>query len=119
MDFDDLSDAERTALAHCRQAVLGIDRPLRLDCGIDLGPYRVAYQTYGRLNAAKSNAILICHALTGDQFVAETHPVTGKAGWWETLVGPGKVLDRLKEIPSPFKEFNTSWGSTTSLAAQA
>ncbi len=93
MDFDDLTDAERTAFAHCRQAVLGINGPLRLDCGIDLGPYRVAYQTYGRLNAAKSNAVLICHALTGDQFVAETHPVTGKPGWWETLVGPGKVLD--------------------------
>jgi len=61
MDFDDLTDAERTALAHCRQAVLGIDRPLRLDCGVALGPYRMAYQTYGTLNAAKSNAILICH----------------------------------------------------------
>jgi homoserine O-acetyltransferase len=93
MDFDDLTDAERTALAHCRQAVLGIDKPLRLDCGVDLGPYRMAYQTYGTLNAAKSNTILICHALTGDQFVAETHPVTGKPGWWDTLVGPGKVLD--------------------------
>jgi homoserine O-acetyltransferase len=93
MAFDDLTDAERTAFAHCRQAVLGVDRPLHLDSGVDLGPYRMAYQTHGTLNAAKSNAILICHALTGDQFVAETHPVTGKPGWWETLVGPGKVLD--------------------------
>lgn len=72
---------------------LGRAEPLRLDCGVALGPLRVAYQTYGTLNAAKSNAILICHALTGDQFVAETHPVTGKAGWWETMVGPGKPLD--------------------------
>ena len=53
----------------------------------------MAYQTYGTLNADKSNAVLICHALTCDQFVAEQHPVTGKAGWWESLVGPGKVLD--------------------------
>ena len=42
---DDLTDAERKALSQCRQAVLGTDRPLRLDCGVDLGPYRVAYQT--------------------------------------------------------------------------
>ena len=88
-----LADAERKALARCRHAVLGVDRPLRLDCGVELGPYRVAYQTYGTLNADKSNAVLICHALTLDQFVAEEHPVTGKEGWWESLVGPGKVLD--------------------------
>ena len=90
---DDLTDAERKALAQCRHAVLGRERPLRLDCGVELGPYRVAYQTYGELNADKSNAILICHALTGDQFAAEQHPVTGREGWWETMVGPGKVLD--------------------------
>ncbi len=91
--FEDLTEAERKALAQCRHAVLGVDRPLRLDCGVELGPYRVAYQTYGELNADKSNAILICHALTGDQFVAETHPVTGREGWWDSMVGPGKVLD--------------------------
>jgi homoserine O-acetyltransferase len=49
--------------------------------------------TYGRLNAARSNAILICHALSGDQFVASTHPVTGKPGWWDYAVGPGKPID--------------------------
>jgi homoserine O-acetyltransferase len=67
--------------------------PLPLDCGTELAPLTIAYQTYGELNAEKSNAILICHALTGDQFVAETHPVTGKPGWWEEMVGPGRVLD--------------------------
>ncbi len=72
---------------------LGADRPLRLDCGVDLGPFTVAYQTYGPLNAEKSNAILVCHALTGDQFVAEPHPITGKPGWWDLMVGPGKPLD--------------------------
>lgn len=67
---------------------------LRLDCGIDFGPFTIAYQTYGTLNTAKSNAILICHALTGDQYVCDdAHPVTGKPGWWKALVGPGKAID--------------------------
>lgn len=67
--------------------------PLRLECGQILAPVSIAYQTYGELNAAKSNAVLVCHALTGDQHVANVHPVTGKLGWWETLVGPGKLVD--------------------------
>jgi homoserine O-acetyltransferase len=69
------------------------DRPLQLDCGQQLAPFSIAYQSYGRLNADRSNAILICHALTGDQHVANVHPVTGKPGWWETMVGPGKPID--------------------------
>jgi homoserine O-acetyltransferase/O-succinyltransferase len=71
----------------------GPDKPLRLDAGTDLAPFQIAYQTYGELNEARSNAILICHALTGDQHVANVHPVTGKSGWWELLVGPGKIVD--------------------------
>jgi homoserine O-acetyltransferase len=74
-------------------AVLGRAAPLRLDSGVDLGPFTVAYQTYGKLNADKSNAVLVCHALTGDQFAAGVNPVTGKPGWWEIMIGPGKPLD--------------------------
>src|SRR3954462_13774079 len=74
-------------------ALFGADQPLKLDCGIDLSPFQIAYQTYGELNASRSNAILVCHALTGDQHVANPHPMTGKPGWWETLVGPGRPLD--------------------------
>jgi homoserine O-acetyltransferase/O-succinyltransferase len=74
-------------------ALFGADQPLPLDCGIDLAPFQIAYQTYGELNAERSNAILVCHALTGDQHVANVHPVTGKPGWWETMVGPGRPLD--------------------------
>jgi homoserine O-acetyltransferase/O-succinyltransferase len=69
------------------------DEPLALDCGRSLSPFTVAYMTYGTLNAAKSNAVLICHALTGDQFVASDHPITGKAGWWTSMVGPGRPID--------------------------
>jgi len=75
------------------KVLLAQDAPVRLDCGVDLKNITVAYQTYGQLNAEKSNAVLICHALTGDQFVAETHPVTGKPGWWSELVGAGKTID--------------------------
>jgi homoserine O-acetyltransferase/O-succinyltransferase len=67
--------------------------PLPLDGGGCLAPFSIAFQTYGRLNADKSNAVLVCHALTGDQHVANDHPVTGKPGWWDTLVGPGKPVD--------------------------
>ena len=71
----------------------GSDKPLRLDAGIDLSPFQIAYQTYGELNADKSNAVLVCHALTGDQHVANTHPVTGKPGWWLSMIGPGNIVD--------------------------
>ena len=71
----------------------GPDRPLRLDAGVELSPFQIAYKTYGTLNAARSNAVLVCHALTGDQHVASRHPVTGKPGWWEIMVGPGRPVD--------------------------
>jgi homoserine O-acetyltransferase len=74
-------------------AHFGPDKPLKLDAGVSLSPLQIAYKTYGTLNANRSNAVMICHALTGDQHVASTHPVTGKPGWWETMVGPGRPID--------------------------
>ncbi len=66
---------------------------LTLDSGRELNDLQIAYQTYGTLNAERSNAILVCHALTGDQHVASPNPVTGKPGWWSELVGSGKPID--------------------------
>ena len=66
---------------------------ITLDCGVHLPSLTVAYRTCGTLNAARSNAVLVCHALTGDQYVADRHPVTGKDGWWDTVVGAGRPLD--------------------------
>src|SRR5690242_21797906 len=76
-------------------AQFGADQPLKLDCGTDLSPFQIAYQTYGKLNADRCNAILVCHALTGDQHVANVHPVTGKPGWWETMeIGRASCRER-------------------------
>jgi len=69
------------------------DVGMTLECGVKLDRIRVAYRTYGTLNPERTNAVLICHALTLDQYVAETHPITGKEGWWDTLVGPGLPVD--------------------------
>ena len=74
-------------------ARFGPDEPLVLDSGARLEHFQVAYQTYGTLNPQKSNAILVVHALTGDQHVANRHPVTGKPGWWQRMVGPGLPID--------------------------
>ncbi|ADZ68654.1 Homoserine O-acetyltransferase (Homoserine O-trans-acetylase) (Homoserine transacetylase) (HTA) [Polymorphum gilvum SL003B-26A1] len=74
-------------------ARFGADDALALDAGSTLGPWQIAYETYGTLNAERTNAVLVCHALTGDQYVASTHPVTGKPGWWTMMVGPGKPVD--------------------------
>ena len=90
---DDTSTTDRAKQIGGKWAEFGADQPLTLDSGTELAPFTVAYQTYGTLNAAKSNVILLCHALTGDQFVAGTHPLTGKPGWWDRVVGPGKVVD--------------------------
>jgi homoserine O-acetyltransferase len=80
-------------------ARFGLDRTARLkdslplDSGARLAGVEIAYETYGELSAAEDNAILVCHALTGDQHVASNHPRTGKPGWWTRMVGPGKPID--------------------------
>ncbi len=68
-------------------------RALTLDSGQVLDEVTIAYNTYGELNAARSNAIFLCHALTGDQHAASVNPLTGRSGWWDLMVGPGKVFD--------------------------
>src|SRR5215468_716996 len=66
---------------------------LSLDSGAVLSPVEVAYQTYGALNSAKSNAILILHAFSGDAHAAGISPESGKPGWWDNMIGPGKAFD--------------------------
>ncbi|MEK7404074.1 MAG: homoserine O-acetyltransferase [Acidobacteriota bacterium] len=66
---------------------------IALDCGATLAPVEVAYQTYGTLNAARSNAILILHAFSGDAHAAGLSREEGKPGWWDNMIGPGKGFD--------------------------
>ncbi|WP_395645846.1 homoserine O-acetyltransferase [Terricaulis sp.] len=76
-----------------RSLAFEASKPLQLSSGESLAPLTVAFETYGALNSARSNAVLVCHALTGDQFVASTNPVTGRPAWWPRIVGPGRPLD--------------------------
>ncbi len=66
---------------------------LSLTSGGQLSEYDIVYETYGELNAAKSNAILICHALSGNHHAAGYYPGDQRPGWWDNLIGPGKVID--------------------------
>ncbi len=70
------------------------DTPLQLDCGRELAAYDLVYETYGTLNSDRSNAILICHALSGDHHAAGYHSMEDKKpGWWESAIGPDKPID--------------------------
>ena len=89
-----MSDDARFGLARH----VSLPGPLALDGGGRLTPVEIAYETYGTLNADNSNAILICHALTGDQHVASDHPITGKPGWWTRMVGEGKPIDPARHL---------------------
>ncbi len=81
-----------TVLASTSKTLV-LDQPLPLDSGQALERAAVAYETYGELAADRSNAILVCHGLTGDQHAASPHPITGKPGWWDRMIGPGKPID--------------------------
>ena len=77
--------------------VVDADTPLKLKSGRTLAPIDVAYETYGRLNAQKDNAVLICHALSGDAHVAGYNSDEDrKPGWWDVMIGPGKPIDTEK-----------------------
>ncbi len=66
---------------------------LKLESGDILHNFKIAFKTFGKLNSSKTNAILVCHALTGDQYVTDNNPITGREGWWSRMVGPNKPID--------------------------
>ncbi len=82
-----------TAATEITHRIVPLPGGVELDCGVHLPSVAIALCSYGSLNEARDNAVLVCHALTGDQYAAEPHPLTGKPGWWERMVGPGLPVD--------------------------
>lgn len=90
-----------------------IARPLLLDCGRTLDHHELMVETYGQLNAAASNAILICHALSGDHRAAGVHsPEQKKPGWWDNCIGPGKPIDTRRFFVVSLNNLGGCHGST-------
>lgn len=93
-------------------------RPLALDCGLNLAPVTVAYETYGTLNTEGTNAILVCHALTGNAHASSLSNVNDannqpqQAGWWEAAIGPGKAFDTNKYFVVCSNFLGSCYGTT-------
>ena len=89
------------------------DQPIRLKSGAELPAYDIAYETYGELNAARSNAVLVCHALNASHHVAGFYDNDkGNVGWWDNLVGPGKPLDTRRFFVVGSNYLGSCFGST-------
>ncbi len=85
--------AKIQAAGGVRTLVFDLSAPLQLSSGAALSPLTIGFETYGALNAERSNTVLVCHGLTGDQFVASPNPITGRPAWWPRIVGPGRPID--------------------------
>ncbi|ROR34486.1 homoserine O-succinyltransferase MetX [Inmirania thermothiophila] len=89
------------------------EEPLPLRCGRSIGPYELVYETYGELNAARTNAVLVCHALSGDHHAAGYHgPEDRKPGWWDNCIGPGKPIDTRRFFVVSLNNLGGCAGST-------
>ena len=96
---------------------LHIDAPITLDCGRSLPSYDLVYETYGTLNKQASNAVLICHALSGDHHAAGYHSMDDKKpGWWDSAIGPGKAIDTDKFYVVSVNNLGSCKGSTGPLS---
>ncbi|HJV11050.1 MAG TPA: homoserine O-acetyltransferase, partial [Burkholderiales bacterium] len=89
------------------------NEPLRLRGGAELPSFEIAYETYGRLNEARTNAVLVCHALNASHHVAGYYEEDRKnIGWWDNLVGPGKPLDTDRFFVVGSNYIGSCFGST-------
>src|SRR5512146_1768117 len=85
---------------------------LRLECGVTLAPVTVAFETYGRLNRARDNAILVCHALSGGAHAAGWQPAATKPGWWDNMIGPGRSFDTRRYCVISSNVLGSCYGTT-------
>ena len=89
------------------------DQPITLASGAVLPAYELAYETYGQLNADKSNAVLVCHALNADHHVAGVYADKAKSeGWWANMIGPGLPVDTNKFFVIGINNIGSCFGST-------
>jgi homoserine O-acetyltransferase len=101
------------AIGHVTPQKMAFDTPLPLQSGAALPSYELVYETYGTLNAARNNAVLVCHALNASHHVAGTHAgVPRSEGWWDNLVGPGKPLDTNRFFVIGVNNLGSCFGST-------
>jgi homoserine O-acetyltransferase len=101
------------SVGHVEAQRLRFEQPLPLRSGASIRDYELVYETYGRLNADKSNAVLVCHALNASHHVAGTYAGQDKSeGWWDNLVGPGKPLDTDRFFVIGINNLGSCFGST-------
>lgn len=104
--------AKLQAAGGVRSLTFDMTSPLQLSSGETLAPLTLAYETYGALNVDRTNAVLVCHGLGGDQFVAGPNPVTGRPAWWPRIVGPGRPIDTNRFFVICANTLGGSMGST-------
>ena len=104
--------AKLQAAGGVRSLAFDATTPLQLSSGETLAPLTIAFETYGALNAERSNAVLVCHSLTSDQFVASPNPITGRPAWWPRIVGHGRPIDTNRFFVVCSNVLGGSMGST-------
>ncbi|MDX1670245.1 MAG: homoserine O-acetyltransferase, partial [Limnobacter sp.] len=108
-----LSVSSPQSVGIVKPELIHFDQPLLLDCGKTLPEYSLMVETYGQLNADKSNAVLVCHALNASHHVAGVYEGQEKsAGWWDNMIGPGKPLDTNRFFVMCANNLGSCFGST-------
>jgi len=113
MVFNIMDKIDNNSIGIVKSNTVEIKQSLKLDCGKTLNNFSLIYETYGRLNSKKSNAILICHALSGDHHAAGYYSAEDKKpGWWDSCIGPGKPFDTNKFFIVSLNNLGGCKGST-------
>lgn len=102
----------KSSIGIVKPQTVEIEQPLELACGVVLPNHRLVFETYGELNSERNNAILICHALSGDHHAAGFHQGDDKPGWWDHYIGPGKTIDSDKFFIVSVNNIGSCFGST-------